>query len=72
MTLFQAVHRFVASGPPAGTGLHRYVFLLFKQSTPTLGYERPLTSASFDVEKFVQEEELDLLDFTYYYTESST
>lgn len=27
----ETVFQFIGSGPPQGTGLHRYVFLLFKQ-----------------------------------------
>lgn len=29
---------YIGSGPPQGTGLHRYVFLLFKQTTGRISY----------------------------------
>lgn len=30
---------YIGSGPPEGTGLHRYVFLLFRQANDSLQYE---------------------------------
>ncbi|XP_054286026.1 uncharacterized protein LOC129002333 [Macrosteles quadrilineatus] len=48
---------YVGSGPPKGTGLHRYVFLLYKQSG-NITFDEPLLDTSyrgrrnFSVEKF--------------------
>ena len=38
------VFGFVGSGPPKDTGLHRYVFLLFKQSNGKITYDEPHVS----------------------------
>ncbi|XP_017780490.1 PREDICTED: protein D3-like, partial [Nicrophorus vespilloides] len=51
---------YLGSGPPNGTGLHRYVFLLFKQPKK-LEFDEPKTEAlsrehrlNFDVKKFAK------------------
>jgi len=38
------VFQYIGSGPPQGTGLHRYVFLLFKQQTGKIVFESPFVS----------------------------
>ncbi|VDM81892.1 unnamed protein product [Strongylus vulgaris] len=42
--------------PPSGTGLHRYYFLVYKQSKP-VSLEKT-ARASFDTHRFVDENEL--------------
>lgn len=42
----QVLSEYVGSGPPKGTGLHRYVFLLFKQSGKLNFSEPHLTNRS--------------------------
>lgn len=42
----QVLSEYVGSGPPKGTGLHRYVFLLFKQSGKLSFSEQHLTNRS--------------------------
>ena len=36
---FHTAESYIGPGPPQGTGLHRYIFLLFKQATGTKGAE---------------------------------
>lgn len=40
----EAVYQFIGSGPPEGTGLHRYVFLLFKQTKGKIEFDSPYVS----------------------------
>jgi len=40
----ETVFQYIGSGPPQGTGLHRYVFLLFKQQTGKIVFESPFVS----------------------------
>ncbi len=34
-----AIFPYMGSGPPEGTGLHRYVFVLFRQAVNNINYE---------------------------------
>jgi phosphatidylethanolamine-binding protein len=38
------VFQFIGSGPPKDTGLHRYVFLLFKQTDGRVVFDSPYVS----------------------------
>lgn len=54
---------YIGSGPPQGTGLHRYIFLLYKQKGRlTSGMKIPKTSrngrTSFSIRNFAKEHEL--------------
>jgi phosphatidylethanolamine-binding protein (PEBP) family uncharacterized protein len=40
----ETVFDYIGSGPPKDTGLHRYVFLLFKQSTGKIDFDGPYVS----------------------------
>jgi len=42
----KTLSEYVGSGPPKGTGLHRYVFLVFKQPGPLETDEKKLTNRS--------------------------
>lgn len=44
----ETLSQYVGSGPPKGTGLHRYVFLVYKQPGPLTCDERRLTNRSGD------------------------
>ncbi|XP_033321264.2 protein D1 isoform X1 [Megalopta genalis] len=44
----EVLSEYVGSGPPKGTGLHRYVFLLYKQSEKLKFDEKRLTNRSGD------------------------
>ncbi|XP_032672736.1 protein D2-like isoform X3 [Odontomachus brunneus] len=44
----EVLSEYVGSGPPQGTGLHRYVFLLYKQSGKLTFDEKRLTNRSGD------------------------
>ncbi|GAA5972327.1 hypothetical protein JCM11641_002410 [Rhodosporidiobolus odoratus] len=63
---------YLGPAPPAGTGPHRYVFLVYKQPvdhTPELGVdgdERP----SYDLASFVRKNELELVGANFFLAES--
>lgn len=38
------ITEYIGAGPPNGTGLHRYVFLIYKQSAGRITYEGPIVS----------------------------
>ncbi|KAG5685018.1 hypothetical protein PVAND_014221 [Polypedilum vanderplanki] len=40
----ETIFEYIGSGPPQGTGLHRYVFLLFKQKNGKIDFEGPYVS----------------------------
>lgn len=40
----EPIFQYIGSGPPQGTGLHRYVFLLFKQPSGKVDFESPYVS----------------------------
>lgn len=44
----ETLSQYVGSGPPQGTGLHRYVFLIYKQNTKINFDEPRLTNKSGD------------------------
>lgn len=44
----KTLSQYVGSGPPKGTGLHRYVYLAFKQPGPLNTTEKVLTNRSGD------------------------
>ncbi|ESN98471.1 hypothetical protein HELRODRAFT_113794 [Helobdella robusta] len=44
----EVLSEYVGSGPPKGTGLHRYVFLVFKQNGKVKFHEKHLTNRSGD------------------------
>ncbi|XP_011352257.1 protein D2 isoform X3 [Ooceraea biroi] len=44
----EVLSEYVGSGPPQGTGLHRYVFLLYKQNNKLTFTEKRLTNRSGD------------------------
>lgn len=44
----ETLSAYVGSGPPEGTGLHRYVFLIYKQSGKLTFDEQRLTNTSGD------------------------
>lgn len=44
----EVLSEYIGSGPPEGTGLHRYVFLLYKQPEKLTFDERRLTNRSAD------------------------
>lgn len=39
----QTIADYIGSGPPQGTGLHRYIFLVYKQNEK-IDYKGPITS----------------------------
>lgn len=39
----ETIIEFIGSGPPVGTGLHRYIFLLYKQNGQ-LNVDEPITT----------------------------
>lgn len=60
----ETLSAYVGSGPPEGTGLHRYVFLIYKQNGK-LNFDEPrLTNTSgdnrgkFSIQKFATKYEL--------------
>lgn len=56
----EVLSAYVGSGPPEGTGLHRYVFLVYKQNGKLNFDEKRLTNtndegrACFSIRKFAQ------------------
>lgn len=40
----ESIFQYIGSGPPEKTGLHRYVFLLFKQSNGKITFDSPYVS----------------------------
>lgn len=38
------ITEYIGSGAPEGTGLHRYVFLVYKQSNGKISYDGPIVS----------------------------
>ncbi|BGP12678.1 hypothetical protein JCM10213_008815 [Rhodosporidiobolus nylandii] len=68
----QTLTKYLGPAPPAGSGPHRYVFLVYKQPldhTPELGVdaeERP----SFALRDFVRNNELELVGATFFYAEN--
>lgn len=56
----EVLSAYVGSGPPIGTGLHRYVFLIFKQPGKLTFDEPRLTNVSadnrgcFKIQKFAE------------------
>lgn len=40
----ESIFQYIGSGPPKDTGLHRYVFLLFKQPTGKIEFDSPFVS----------------------------
>lgn len=40
----ESIYQFIGSGPPEKTGLHRYVFLLFKQPNGKIAFDSPYVS----------------------------
>ena len=66
---------YVGSGPPPDTGLHRYVFLIYKQSGK-LSFDEPrLTNTSadnrggFKIQKFAEKYSLELVAGNFYQAE---
>ena len=66
--------KFNPSAPPAGTGLHRYLFLLYKQPRRLYGINNVVDiwdRASFNVTAFVEKHELGKpILATYYKTQT--
>ncbi|XP_018566690.1 phosphatidylethanolamine-binding protein homolog F40A3.3 isoform X2 [Anoplophora glabripennis] len=62
----EVLSEYVGSGPPPNTGLHRYVFLVYKQSTKLNFDEKRLTNRSgdnrgcFSIKKFAEKYKLGL------------
>lgn len=61
----EVLTEYVGSGPPQGTGLHRYVFLLYKQPGK-LTFDEPRVNKttaegrkSFSIQKFAEKYKLD-------------
>jgi phosphatidylethanolamine-binding protein len=44
LTSGEPVFQYIGSGPPKDTGLHRYVFLLFKQPNGSIEFDSPYVS----------------------------
>lgn len=44
LTLGEAKYEYVGSGPPSGSGLHRYIFLLFKQPKGKQEFDIPVVN----------------------------
>lgn len=64
MSKGEVLSAYIGSGPPEGTGLHRYVFLLYKQPGKLTFDEPRLTNRSgekracFSIRKFAQKYKL--------------
>lgn len=65
LSMGDVLSEYVGSGPPKGTGLHRYVFLVYKQPDGKINFdERRLTNrsgehrASFKIREFAQKYKL--------------
>ena len=62
---------YVGSGPPEGTALHRYVLLLFKQSSKVEGISK-ITNRSaggrlnWNIRKLAAEKKLELVSGTFF------
>lgn len=52
------VTSFNPSGPPKGTGLHRYAFMIFKQDSKQEIWSSPASRGKFDVKKMASEHNL--------------
>lgn len=71
----EVLSAYVGSGPPQGTGLHRYVFLLFKQSGKLTFDEPRLPNNSgdnrgcFKIQKFAEKYNLELVAGNLYQAE---
>jgi phosphatidylethanolamine-binding protein len=67
---------FIGSGPPKDTGLHRYVFLLFKQPNGKIEYDAPHVSdhsaqgrPSTSTRKLISDFDLKLVAGNFYQAE---
>lgn len=72
------LHSYIGPGPPKGTGLHRYIFLLLKQTDPLLtdfspikerfnwGYGQPAVG----IERWAKENSLKLIAANYFLAEN--
>ncbi|KAF9990392.1 hypothetical protein BGZ75_002173 [Mortierella antarctica] len=68
------VTNYMGPAPPAGTGPHRYVFLLYKQtpSTNVATLSTPLTTGrgGFKAKQFTQNAQLELVGANYFFAEN--
>ncbi|RXG69018.1 Phosphatidylethanolamine-binding protein-like F40A3.3 [Armadillidium vulgare] len=68
----ETLSQYVGSGPPKGTGLHRYVYLVYKQPGKLTFDEPRLTNTSdenrakFSAKKFAAKYKLDLIAGNFY------
>ncbi|XP_076060890.1 protein D3-like [Oratosquilla oratoria] len=71
----ETLSQYVGSGPPKGTGLHRYVYLVFKQPGQLSCDEPKLTNTSgdhrgcFSIKKFASKYNLKLVAGNFYQAE---
>ncbi|KAL1491657.1 hypothetical protein ABEB36_012221 [Hypothenemus hampei] len=68
----QVLSEYIGSGPPEGTGLHRYIFLLYKQPS-RLEFEEPFVPntefgdrPNFSAQKFGEKYNLELVAGNFY------
>ncbi len=61
---------FMPSGPPPGSGLHRYIVLAFEQSSSLSNVSPPSSRGSFKIKQFASENSLTRpVAINYYFTE---
>ncbi|XP_045608066.1 protein D2 [Procambarus clarkii] len=71
----ETLSQYVGSGPPKGTGLHRYVYLVYKQNGKLTCDEPRLTNTSganrgcFSIRKFAGKYNLELIAGNFYRAE---
>lgn len=72
----EAKFQYIGSGPPKGSGLHRYVFLLFKQANGKQEFDLPtVTNKSRDgrlttnTRKLIAENNLKLVEGNFYFAQ---
>ncbi|CAG8615545.1 12700_t:CDS:2 [Ambispora leptoticha] len=57
--------------PPAGSGKHRYVFVLFKQPQRDIQYNLPEARSNFNTREFAKNYKLKIITANFFYCENS-
>lgn len=56
--------------PPKGSGLHRYIFIIYGHNDSLMNSTMPLSRAKFDVLKFAQKYSLHALNANFFVTQN--
>jgi phosphatidylethanolamine-binding protein (PEBP) family uncharacterized protein len=56
--------------PPKGSGLHRYIFIIYGHNNSLMNSTMPLSRAKFDVLKFAQTYNLNAINVNFFSTQN--